>query len=169
MLTICCFSYLALTEGDLIPGALAEGPVPNLPLQEIHPTLIVLGDGGQGPDLDLPASEDQYLVPPGEDHGLDPLPERDQGLVVQDTAVAVSVGQGHDLPSLTGKGVVVHVCAGEQLCTGLRNFIAGSIMKFKCNHGVRNTYILDWEPGSYYSKGKPGSLSPVWNSTWCGI
>ena len=133
---IICYDNLhtsALTDGDLTPGVPAEGPLPNPPLQEIHLTLIVLSEGGQSPDLDLPAGEDPNPVLPGEGQGLGPLPGSGQDLdhlpgsgqdlEVQDTAVAVSVGQGHDRQSHAGREVGNATFAGERYNVGVHMYV----------------------------------------------
>ena len=97
------FNIIFRVEGDLIPGVRAEGLVLDLPSPETHLTPTVPREGGQSPDLGLPASRDQNHVLPEEDQGPDPLPGRGRDLAVQDIAVAANVDPGHDLPSHEGE------------------------------------------------------------------
>ena len=98
----CTFYINFHIEGDLIPGVLDEGPVPDLPPPETHLTPIAPREG-----LGRLVSRDQNHVLPEEGQGLDPLPGRGQDLAVQDTAVAANVGPDHDLPSHEGETVIV--------------------------------------------------------------
>ena len=89
-------------EDDLIPGVLGEGLVPDLLPPETHLTPIAPREG-----LGRLVSRDQNHVLPEEGQGLDPLPGGGRDLAVQDTAVAASVGPGHDLPSHEGETATV--------------------------------------------------------------
>ena len=50
-MTICSLSIHA--EGNLIPGVLTEGPIPDPLPQEAHFTPTAPREGGQSPDLSL--------------------------------------------------------------------------------------------------------------------
>ena len=68
------YSLSIHAEGNLIPGALAEGPIPDPLPQEAHFTPTAPREGGQSPDLCLLTNREENHILPGEDQGLNLLP-----------------------------------------------------------------------------------------------
>ena len=61
-------------EGNLIPGAPAEDPIPDPPLQEAHFIPTVPREGGQSPDLDILTNREENHILSGEAQHFNLLP-----------------------------------------------------------------------------------------------
>ena len=69
---VCSLSIHA--EGNLIPGALAEGLIMDTLPQEARFTPTAPREGGQSPDLCLLTNREETHILPGEGQGLNLLP-----------------------------------------------------------------------------------------------
>ena len=95
--TYTFFFFHIHSKGNFILGA---SSIPDPPLQEAHLTPTAPREGGQSPDL---TNRDQNQGLPREDQGLNPLPGKGRGLVVQDSVL------GADLPGHTGEAATIYI------------------------------------------------------------